>query len=409
MRWLGLAQRQSKPNKAALIVAQEPTQSLGLGGVEAKLQERVSGLDTQLAEYQKRHSELESSYTKMHDATLATQKAKPTPPPSLSDWGGLAAAAAIFAASASSRRPLVAGLNAGAAALEAQRTNNQEAYATSLEGWYKSMNFALKQEELAGKTMENILRAENTTTQQQISALRALGSNENMQRRIATGDMRVIAQGLEQQQKATQKLGQLQNTMRMQGRTILDGMIKAGKISPEQYAEAYAGMEGAIGQLDLEDSTRTPFVDWYKGLLAGGAVPGAKPSVTDARAQAQNERAASANQFFNNPASKAGTAKWKDPVSGLEYSWREMRDVKDGIRGALTTKQEELSKVFTTRATPAAAAPAAAPLPRAQAESAPAGSISIPEEHRERFQEGAEVSQNGRNYRVQGGMLIPAR
>ena len=345
----------------------------------------------------------------MHDATLATQKAKPTPPPSLSAWGGLAAAAAIFAASASSRRPLVAGLTAGAAALEAQRANNQEGYAAALEGWYKNMNFALKQEELAGKTMENILRAENTTTQQQISALRALGSNENMQRRIATGDMRVIAQGLEQQQKATQKLGQLQNTMRMQGRTILDGMIKAGKISPEQYAEAYAGMEGAIGQLDLEDSTRTPFVDWYKGLLAGGAVPGAKPSVTDARAQAQNERAASANQFFNNPASKAGTAKWKDPVSGLEYSWREMRDVTDGIRGALTTKQEELSKVFTTRATPAAAAPAAQQLPRAQAESAPAGSISIPEEHRGRFPEGAEVSQNGRNYRVQGGMLIPAR
>lgn len=356
-------------------MAQEPTQSLGLAGVEAKLQERVSGLDTQLAEYQKRHSELESSYSQMHDRTLAAQKAKPTPPPSLSDWGSIGAAAAIFAASASSRRPLVAGLNAGAAALEAQRTNNQEGYAAALEGWYKNMNFALKQEELAGKTMENILRAENTTTQQQISALRALGSNENMQRRIATGDMRVIAQGLEQQQKATQKLGQLQNTMRMQGRTILDGMIKAGKISPEQYAEAYASMEGAITQLDLEDSTRTPFVDWYKGLLAGGAVPGAKPSVTDARAQAQNERAASANQFFNNPASKAGTAKWKDPVSGLEYSWREMRDVKDGIRGALTTKQEELSKVFTTRATPAAAAPAApaaAQLPRAQAESAPA-------------------------------------
>ena len=353
-------------------MAQEPTQSLGLAGVEAKLQERVSGLDTQLAEYQKRHSELESSYSQMHAATLEAQKAKPTPPPSLSDWGGLAAAAAIFAASASTRRPLVAGLNAGAAALEAQRTNNQEAYAASLEGWYKNMNFALKQEELAGKTMENILRAENTTTQQQISALRALGSNENMQRRIATGDMRIIAQGLEQQQKATQKLGQLQNTMRVQGRTILDGMIKAGKISPEQYAEAYASMEGAITQLDLEDSTRTPFVDWYKGLIAGGAVPGAKPSVTDARAQAQNERAASANQFFNNPASKTGTAKWKDPVSGLEYSWREMRDVKEGIRGALTTKQEELSKVFTTKATPAAAAPAAQQLPRAQAEGAPA-------------------------------------
>lgn len=393
-------------------MAQEPTQSLGLAGVEAKLQERVSGLDAQLAEYQKRHSELESNYSQMHERTLEAQKAKPTPPPSLSDWGGLAAAAAVFAASASSRRPLVAGLTAGAAALEAQRANNQEGYAAALEGWYKNMNFALKQEELAGKTMENILRAENTTTQQQISALRALGSNENMQRRIATGDMRIIAQGLEQQQKATQKLGQLQNTMRMQGRTILDGMIKAGKISPEQYAEAYAGMEGAIGQLDLEDSTRTPFVDWYKGLLAGGAVPGAKPSVTDARAQAQNERAASANQFFNNPASKAGTAKWKDPVSGLEYSWREMRDVKDGIRGALTTKQEELSKVFTTKATPAAAAqaaPAAAPLPRAQAEGAPAGAIPIPEQYRERFQEGAEVSQNGRNYRVQGGMLIPAR
>ncbi len=394
-------------------MAQEPTQSLGLGGVEAKLQERVSGLDTQLAEYQKRHSELESSYSQMHNATLATQKARPIPPPSLSDWGGLAAAAAIFAASASSRRPLVAGLNAGAAALEAQRTNNQEGYAAALEGWYKNMNFALKQEELAGKTMENILRAENTTTQQQISALRALGTNENMQHRIASGDMRVIAQGLAQQQKATQKLGQLQNTMRMQGRTILDGMIKAGKISPEQYAEAYAGMEGAIGQLDLEDSTRTPFVDWYKGLLAGGAVPGAKPSVTDTRSQAQNERAGSANAWFNNPANKAGTAKWKDPVSGLEYSWREMRDVKDGIRGVLTTKQEELAKVFATRATaPAAtapAAPAAQQLPRAQAEGAPVGAIPIPEQYRSRFQEGAEVSQNGRNYRVQGGMLIPAQ
>lgn len=348
----------------------------GLAGVEAKLEERISGFDTQLAEYQKRHSELESSYSKLQDYTREVQQAKPTPPPSLSDWGGLAAAAAIFAASASSRRPLVAGLNAGAAALEAQRANNQEGYAAALEGWYKNMNFALKQEELAGKTMEGILRAQNTTTQQQIAALRALGTNENMQRRIATGDMRVIAQGLEQQQKATMKLGQLQNTMRIQGRTILDGMIKAGKISPEQYAEAYAGMEGAIGQLDLEDSARTPFVDWYKGLLAGGAVPGAKPSVTDMRSQAQNERAGSANEWFNNPANKSGTAKWKDPVSGLEYSWREMRDVKEGIRGALTTKQEELAKVFATRATaPAAtapAAPAAQQLPRAQAEGGPA-------------------------------------
>lgn len=343
----------------------------GLAGVEAKLEERISGFDTQLAEYQKRHSELESSYSKMQNQTRELQQAKPTPPPGLSDWGGLAAAAAIFAASASSRRPLVAGLNAGAAALEAQRANNQEGYAAALEGWYKNMNFALKQEELAGKTMENILRAENTTTQQQIAALRALGTTENMQRRLATGDMRVIAQGLEQQQKATQKLGQLQNTMRMQGRKILDDMIKAGKISPEQYAEAYSSMESAIGQLDLGDSTRSPFVDWYKGLLTGGAVPGAKPSVTDTRAQVQNERAASANEWYNNPANKSGTAKWKDPVSGLEYSWREMRDVKEGIRGALTTKQEELAKVFATKAT-ASTAPAAAPLPRAQAEGGPA-------------------------------------
>lgn len=373
MRWLGLAQRQSKPNKAALIVAQEPTQSLGLAGVEAKLQERVSGLDTQLAEYQKRHSELESSYTKMHDATLATQKAKPTPPPSLSDWGGLAAAAAIFAASASSRRPLVAGLNAGAAALEAQRTNNQEAYATSLEGWYKSMNFALKQEELAGKTMENILRAENTTTQQQIAALQALGTNANMQHRIASGDMRVIAQGLAQQQKATQKLGQLQNTMRMQGRTILDGMIKAGKISPEQYAEAYAGMEGAITQLDLEDSTRTPFVDWYKGLLAGGAVPGVKTSAAALSAEAQNAIARSVNTWYSSDDSKKSGATWTHPNTGVRYTRSQVKQAKESLPTTLPTELADLARAMGSRPVAGTGAPAAAQqLPRAQAEGAPA-------------------------------------
>ena len=409
MRWLGLAQRQSKANKAALIVAQEPTQSLGLAGIEAKLQERVSGLDTQLAEYQKRHSELESSYSQLQERTLATQQAKPTPPPSLSDWGGLAAAAAIFAASASSRRPLVAGLTAGAAALEAQRANNQEGYAAALEGWYKNMNFALKQEELAGNAMKNILTASNTTTQQQIAALRALGTNENMQRRIATGDMRVIQQGVLQHEKLLEKFRKLGDTRLKEGSALIASRLAAGLINGEQAQEEFAALRNAVeGDTEVDPATKA-FRDQL-GALGGVKTP--KPSPAAATTQAQNERAASANQFFNNPASKAGTAKWKDPVSGLEYSWREMRDVKDGIRGALTTKQEELSKVFTTKATPAAAAPAAPAaqqLPRAQAEGAPAGSIPIPEQYRERFQEGAEVSQNGRNYRVQGGMLIPAR
>lgn len=381
----------------------------GLAGVEAKLEERISGLDTQLAEYQKRHSELESSYSQMHNATLATQKARPTPPPSLSDWGGLAAAAAIFAASASSRRPLVAGLTAGATALEAQRANNQEGYAAALEGWYKNMNFALKQEELAGKTMENILRAENTTTQHQIAALRALGTNENMQHRIASGDMRVIMQGLEQQRKATLKLGQLQNTMRMQGRTILDGLIKAGKISPEQYTEAHAGMEDAIGQLDLEDSTRTPFVDWHKRLLAGGAVPGAKPSAAAATAEAQNAIARSVNDWYNSADSKKPGATWTHPNTGVRYTRKQAQQAKESLESTLPVELADLGRAMRSRPVAAPAAPAAQQLPRAQAEGAPAGAIPIPEQYRSRFQEGAEVSQNGRNYRVQGGMLIPAR
>ena len=354
-------------------MAQEPTQPLDLAGVEAKLQERVSGLDTQLAEYQKRHSELESSYSQMHDRTLAAQKAKPTPPPSLSDWGSIGAAAAIFAASASSRRPLVAGLNAGAAALEAQRTNNQEGYAAALEGWYKNMNFALKQEELAGKTMENILRAENTTTQQQISALRALGSNENMQRRIATGDMRIIAQGLEQQQKATQKLGQLQNTMRMQGRTFLEGLIKSGKLPQEQYAAAYDGLEAAINQLDLGDPTRTPYVDWYKGVIAGGAVPGVKTSAAALSAEAQNTLARSVNDWYSSDDSKKSGATWTHPNTGVRYTRSQVKQAKENLPTTLPTELADLARAMGSRAVPGTGAPAApAQLPRAQAESAPA-------------------------------------
>lgn len=354
-------------------MAQEPTQSLGLAGVEAKLQERVSGLDTQLAEYQKRHSELESSYSQMHDRTLAAQKAKPTPPPSLSDWGSIGAAAAIFAASASSRRPLVAGLNAGAAALEAQRTNNQEGYTAALEGWYKNMNFALKQEELAGKTMENILRAENTTTQQQISALRALGSNENMQRRIATGDMRVIMQGLEQQQKATQKLGQLQNTMRMQGRTFLEGLIKSGKLPQEQYAAAYDGLEAAINQLDLGDPTRTPYVDWYKGVIAGGAVPGVKTSAAALFAEAQNTLARSVNDWYSSDDSKKSGATWTHPNTGVRYTRSQVKQAKENLPTTLPTELADLARAMGSRAVPGTGAPAApAQLPRAQTEGAPA-------------------------------------
>lgn len=353
-------------------MAQEPTQSLGLAGVEAKLQERVSGLDAQLAEYQKRHSELESSYSQMHERTLEAQKAKPTPPPSLSDWGGLAAAAAVFAASGSSRRPLVAGLTAGAAALEAQRANNQEGYAAALEGWYKNMNFALKQEELAGKTMENILRAENTTTQQQISALRALGSNENMQRRIATGDMRVIQQGLEQQQKATQKLGQLQNTMRMQGRTFLEGLIKSGQLPQEQYAAAYDGLEAAINQLDLGDPTRTPYVDWYKGVVAGGAVPGVKTSAAALSAEAQNAIARSVNTWYSSDDSKKSGATWTHPNTGEKFTRSQVKQAKESLPTTLPTNLADLARAMGSRPVAGTGAPAAQQLPRAQAEGAPA-------------------------------------
>lgn len=352
-------------------MAQEPTQSLGLAGVEAKLQERVSGLDAQLAEYQKRHSELESSYAQMHERTLAAQQDRPKPPPSLSDWGGLAAAAAIFAASASSRRPLVAGLTAGATALEAQRANNQEQYAGALESWYKNMNFAYKQEELASKAMENIVRAENTTTQQQIAALRALGTSDNMRRRLETGDMRVIQQGLKQQQAMLDKFRRLGDTRIKEGAALIANRLAAGAINAEQAQEEFANLRKAVeGDTEVDPATKA-----YRDQLQTLGVKQPVPSKATATAEAQNTRAASANTFFNNPANKSGTAKWKDPVSGLEYSWREMRDVKEGIRGALTTKQEELSKVFATRATPAAVAPAAAApaqLPRAQAEGAPA-------------------------------------
>jgi hypothetical protein len=344
----------------------------GLAGVEAKLEERISGFDTQLAEYQKRHSALESSYSKMQDYTREVQQAKPTPPPSLSDWGGLAAAAAIFAASASSRRPLVAGLNAGAAALEAQRANNQEGYAAALEGWYKNMNFALKQEELAGKTMESVLRAENTTTQQQISALRALGTNENMQRRIATGDMRVIAQGLKQQQEATQKLGQLQNTMRMQGRTFLEGLIKSGQLPQEQYAAAYDSLEAAINQLDMGDPTRTPYVDWYKSIVAGGAVPGVRTSAAAATAEAQNTLARSVNDWYSSADSKKSGAKWKHPNTGVEYTRKQVQQAKESLPSTLPTDLADLARAMGSRPVAAPAAPAAQQLPRAQVEGGPA-------------------------------------
>lgn len=344
----------------------------GLAGVEAKLEERISGFDTQLAEYQKRHSALESSYSKMQDYTREVQQAKPTPPPSLSDWGGLAAAAAIFAASASSRRPLVAGLNAGAAALEAQRANNQEGYAAALEGWYKNMNFALKQEELAGKTMEGILRAQNTTTQQQIAALRALGSNENMQRRLATGDMRIIAQGLKEQQQATQKLGQLQNTMRMQGRTFLEGLIKSGQLPQEQYAAAYDGLEAAINQLDLGDPTRTPYVDWYKGVIAGGAVPGVKTSAAALSAEAQNAIARSVNDWYSSDASKKSGAKWKHPNTGEEFTRSQVKQAKESMPTTLPTNLADLARAMGSRPVPGTGAPAAQQLPRAQTENAPA-------------------------------------
>jgi hypothetical protein len=344
----------------------------GLAGVEVKLEERISGFDTQLAEYQKRHSELESSYSKMQDYTREVQQAKPTPPPSLSDWGGLAAAAAIFAASASSRRPLVAGLTAGAAALEAQRTNNQEGYAAALEGWYKNMNFALKQEELAGKTMEGILRAQNTTTQQQIAALRALGTNENMQRRIATGDMRVIAQGLEQQQKATLKLGQLQNTMRMQGRTFLEGLIKSGQLPQEQYAAAYDSLEAAINQLDMGDPIRTPYVDWYKSIVAGGAVPGVRTSAATATAEAQNTLARSVNDWYSSADSKKSGAKWKHPNTGVEYTRKQVQQAKESMPSTLPTDLADLARAMGSRAVAAPAAPVAQQLPRAQAEGGPA-------------------------------------
>lgn len=342
--------------------------------VQGQLQEQLSTLDSQLSDYQKRSAELETQYSQLQDRTKSVEQAKPQPPPSLSDWGGIAAAAAIFAASASSRRPLVAGLQAGATALEAQRTNNQEKYAAALEGWYKNMNFALKQEELANKTMDGVLKAQNTTTQQQLAALRALATSENMQRRMATGDMRIVAQGLREQQRATERLGQLQNTMRMQGRKILDDMIKAGKLSPEQYAEAYAGMEGAITQLDLEDPSRTPFVDWYKGLIGGGAVPGRLPSISVQKQEVQNERARAANDWFASDESKKAGAKWKDPVSGIEYTRKQMQQAKEGIKGAMPKEIEDLSRIFEVRPTPGAAAPA---LPRAQAEGAPARPTTI--------------------------------
>jgi len=341
----------------------------------------------------------------MHDRTLEAQKAKPTPPPSLSEWGGIAAAAAIFAASGSSRRPLVAGLNAGAAALEANRTNNQEAYAASLESWYKNMNFALKQEELAGKTMENILRAENTTTQQQIAALRALGTNENMQRRIATGDMRVIQQGFDQQQKMLAQLRRAGDTRFLELSKGISQRFAAGQLTSEQATEEYTKLRAAI-DADQADPSSTQVRDYIQGA---GPIP-QKSSATDTRAQAQQARASSANAFLADPANKASTRKWKDPTSGQEFTYREMQDVLKTPPSAMTGRQLLLYDALKTKATPAASAPAApAQLPRAQAEGAPAGSIPIPEQYRERFQEGAEVSQNGRNYRVQGGMLIPAR
>jgi len=349
-------------------VAQEPTQSLGLGGVEAKLQERVSGLDTQLAEYQKRHSALESSYSQLQERTLATQQAKPTPPPSLSDWGGLAAAAAVFAASASSRRPLVAGLTAGAAALEAQRANNQEGYAAALEGWYKNMNFALKQEELAGNAMKNILTATNTTTQQQIAALRALGTNENMQRRIATGDMRVIAQGLEQQQKMLEKLRKLGDTRLKEGSALIASELAAGRINGEQAQEKFAALRAAIEE-DVEvDPATKAFRDQLQAL---GGVKSPKPSAAAATAEAQNKIATSANAFLADPANKTSNRKWKNPLDGREYTWKQLDDGRKNI--ALTPEQQGIARLFNTKATPGAVAPAAAQqLPRAQAEGGPA-------------------------------------
>lgn len=404
MRWLGLAQRQSKPNKAAFIVAQEPTQSLGLAGVETKLQERVSGLDTQLADYQKRHSELESSYTKMHDSTLAAQKAKPTPPPSLSDWGGLAAAAAIFAASASSRRPLVAGLNAGAAALEAQRTNNQAVYSGALEDWYKNMNFALKQEELAGNAMKNILTATNTTTQQQIAALQALGTNENMQRRIATGDMRIIQQGVDQHQKMLAQLRRAGDTRFLELSKGISQRFAAGQLTAEQATEEYTKLRAAI-DADQADPSSTQVRDFIQG--AGPALP--KPSAAALSAEATNRLARSVNDWYNSADSKKSGATWTHPNTGVQYTRSQVKQAKESLPTTLPTELADLARAMGSRAVPGTAAPAAAQLPRAQAESAPAGSIPIPEQYRERFQEGAEVSQNGRNYRVQGGMLIPAR
>ena len=386
-------------------MAKEPTQSLGLADVEAKLQERVSGLDTQLADYQKRHSELESSYTKMHDATLARQKAKPTPPPSLSDWGGLAAAAAIFAASASSRRPLVAGLNAGAAALEAQRTNNQAAYSGALEDWYKNMNFALKQEELAGNAMKNILTATNTTTQQQIAALRALGTNKNMQHRIATGDMRVIQQGFDQQQKMLAQLRRAADTRFLELSKGVAQRFAAGQLTAEEYTNELARLRTAV-DADQADPSSTQVRDFVQG--AGPTPP--KPSAAALSAEAQNRIARSVNDWYSSDASKKSGAKWKHPNTGEEFTRSQVTQAKESLPTTLPTNLADLARAMGSRAVPGTGAPAApAPLPRAQAEGAPAGSIPIPEQYRERFQEGAEVSQNGRNYRVQGGMLIPAR
>jgi hypothetical protein len=363
-----LAQRQSKANKAALIVAQEPTQSLGLGGVEAKLQERVSGLDTQLAEYQKRHSALESSYSQLQERTLATQQAKPTPPPSLSDWGGLAAAAAIFAASASSRRPLVAGLTAGAAALEAQRANNQEGYAAALEGWYKNMNFALKQEELAGNAMKNILTATNTTTQQQIAALRALGTNENMQRRIATGDMRVIQQGFDQQQTMLAQLRRAGDTRFLELSKGISQKFAAGKLTSEQATAEYEKLRAAV-DADQADPSSTQVRDYMQGA---GPTP-LKPSAAAATAEAQNTLARSVNDWYSSADSKRPGAKWKHPNTGVEYTRKQVQQAKESMPSTLPTDLADLARAMGSRpvaGTGASAAPAQ--LPRAQAEGAPA-------------------------------------
>lgn len=211
--------------------------------------------------------------------TLMGEKPQYKPADPMSVFGSMAGIISVFGALLT-RQPLLAGLEAGAAAMNARKQNDDKTYSIKMQEWHDNVNEVLQQNKMANEYAKSVLEDKKLDFNTKIALLRVQQGNEKIAIAARNGDLRSAEAIIRHNDAINSHLDASLDRNYNAGMHLFTATL-ANVSDPDQRKEAYnklAELDGktSLGSVSkiLKDLTTTQKV-------AGGAkgIPGASDAI----------------------------------------------------------------------------------------------------------------------------------